>query len=195
MQAIGEWRHLCVDMQRMFAEETPWHIAWMDRVTTPIEALARRHAERTIFTRFMPPRHAADMQGKWRDYYQKWWMMTGEHLPDEMTHLVPRLAALVPPAEQFEKNTYSPWINGRLHHHLGAGHVKTLVLTGGETDICVLATTLGAIDLGYRVIILKDAVCSGADETHDASLELLGDRFPVQLELMKTQDFLSKANE
>jgi hypothetical protein len=28
-----------------------------------------------------------------------------------------------------------------------------------------------------RVIVLKDAVCSGADETHDASLILLGDRF------------------
>jgi nicotinamidase-related amidase len=31
--------------------------------------------------------------------------------------------------------------------------------------------------LGYKVILLEDAVCSGADETHDASLKLLGDRF------------------
>jgi hypothetical protein len=53
------------------------------------------------------------------------------------------------------------------------------------------ATTLGAIDLGYRVILLNDAICSGADETHDASLELLGDRFSVQLELMTTNEFLS----
>jgi nicotinamidase-related amidase len=53
----------------------------------------------------------------------------------------------------------------------------------------VLATTLGAIDLGYRVIVLNDAVCSGADDTHDASLELLHDRFSVQLELMDTEEF------
>ncbi|WP_410866706.1 hypothetical protein [Paraburkholderia sp. SIMBA_027] len=46
------------------------------------------------------------------------------------------------------------------------------------------------MDLGYRVIVLKDAVCSGADETHDASLELLGDRFSVQLEITITEDFL-----
>ena len=57
--------------------------------------------------------------------------------------------------------------------------VETLAISGGETDVCVLAAALGAIDFGYRVILLKDAVCSGADDTHDASLELLGDRFSV----------------
>lgn len=30
--------------------------------------------------------------------------------------------------------------------------------------------------LRYRVVVLKDAVCNGADETHDASLTVLGDR-------------------
>jgi hypothetical protein len=40
-------------------------------------------------------------------------------------------------------------------------------------------------------IVLTDAVCGSADETHDASLKLLGDRFSVQLELMSTEAFLS----
>jgi nicotinamidase-related amidase len=73
-----------------------------------------------------------------------------------------------------------------VHRH--AAHV-----TGGETDVCVLAAALGAVDLGYKVIVLKDAVCSGADETHDASLELLGDRYSVQLEINTTEAFLSAA--
>lgn len=68
--------------------------------------------------------------------------------------------------------------------------IETVVLTGGETDVCVLSTALGAIDLGYHVIVLRDAVCSGADDTHDASLELLGDRFSVQLHLATTEEFL-----
>jgi nicotinamidase-related amidase len=67
------------------------------------------------------------------------------------------------------------------------------VVSGGETDVCVLATTLGAIDLGYRVVLLRDAVCSGADDTHDASLVLLNDRFSVQLDLSTTEEFLSFA--
>ncbi|MBB5662097.1 nicotinamidase-related amidase [Rhizobium leguminosarum] len=190
MGEIGEWRHLCVDMQRMFAEDTPWHVPWMARVSPQIEELAGRHPSRTIFTRFLPPEHADEMPGKWRDYYRKWWMMTGEHLPRDLVDLASSLASLVPPARHFDKRTYSPWIDGRLHPILRSERVDTLVITGGETDVCVLATTLGAIDLGYRVIVLQDAVCSGADDTHDASLELLHDRFSVQLELMETEEFL-----
>ncbi|MBB3165397.1 isochorismatase family protein [Rhizobium laguerreae] len=190
MGELGEWRHLCVDMQRMFAEDTPWHVPWMARVSPQIEELAGRHPSRTIFTRFLPPERADDMPGKWRDYYRKWWMMTGEHLPRGLSDLASSLAALVPPARYFDKRTYSPWIDGRLHAILQSERVDTLVVTGGETDVCVLATTLGAIDLGYRVIVLKDAVCSGADDTHDASLELLHDRFSVQLELIETEEFL-----
>ncbi|MGO7116620.1 cysteine hydrolase (plasmid) [Rhizobium johnstonii] len=192
MGEVGEWRHLCVDMQRMFAEDTPWHVPWMARISPQIEELAGRHPAQTIFTRFLPPEHADDMPGKWRDYYQKWWMMTGEHLPRGFIDLASSLVSLVPPARHFDKRTYSPWIDGRLHPILQSERVDTLVITGGETDVCVLATTLGAIDLGYRVIVLRDAVCSGADDTHDASLELLHDRFSVQLELMETEEFLSE---
>jgi nicotinamidase-related amidase len=90
----------------------------------------------------------------------------------------------------FDKTTYSPWIGGELHRILSSEGVETVVLSGGETDVCVLAAALGAIDLGYRVVVLRDAVCSSADDTHNASLELLGDRFSVQLELVTTEAFL-----
>jgi hypothetical protein len=39
---------------------------------------------------------------------------------------------------------------------------------------------------------VKEAICSGTDKTHDASLELLGDRFSVQLEITTTKDFLNR---
>jgi nicotinamidase-related amidase len=64
MTEIAEWRHLCVDMQRMFAECTPWHVPWMERVSLQIEELAGRHPAQTIFTRFVPPEHADQMPGK-----------------------------------------------------------------------------------------------------------------------------------
>jgi nicotinamidase-related amidase len=50
------WVHLCIDVQRMFAEETPWHAPWLRRVLPAIEELAGQTAGRTIFTRFLPPR-------------------------------------------------------------------------------------------------------------------------------------------
>src|SRR5712672_975603 len=60
-----QWVHLCIDMQRMFAEDTPWHVAWMRRVSPEIEELAGRHPTRTIFTRFLPPARADYMAGTW----------------------------------------------------------------------------------------------------------------------------------
>jgi isochorismatase family protein len=54
--------------------------------------------------------------------------------------------------------------------------------TGGETDVCVLATMLGAIDWGFRVILVTDALCSSADETHNAMMNVYMNRFGEQVE-------------
>lgn len=127
----------------------------------------------------------------WRPYYEKWPMMTTSELDPALVDLVPDLKRLVPPARLFDKTTYSPWTSGRLHTALLHQGIGTLVVTGGETDICVLATTLGAVDLGYKVVLLKDALWSTTDQTHDASLQLLGNRFSVQVEVINTEEWLS----
>lgn len=194
VEMYGEWRHICVDMQRMFAEDTPWKVTWMERVSPQVLELASNYADLTIFSRFLPPTCPTNATGMWRAYYEKWWMMTAEHLPAEMYGLLPELAAFTPPAIVFNKRTYSPWIDGRLNALLRGQDVETLIITGGETDVCVLATALGAIDLGYRAIILTDAVCSGTDETHDASLKLLESRFTAQMDAMSTEAFLSSVS-
>jgi len=63
-------------MQRMFAEDTPWKVAWMERVSPEVLEVVGRHAERTILSRFLLPARATDATGMWRNYYEKWWMMT-----------------------------------------------------------------------------------------------------------------------
>jgi len=183
-------RHLCVDMQRMFAEDTPWHIPWMQRVREPVAAIAAEHPAETIFTRFVTPATPAEAQGSWRGYYEKWPMMTRGELGDPMIGLLPELKALAPPARVFDKMVYSPWLDGRLHHILREEGVTTLVVSGGETDVCVLAAILGAVDLGYAIILATDAICSASDETHDASLALYGNRFSNQLRLSDTEGIL-----
>ena len=68
--------------------------------------------------------------------------------------------------------------------------IDTLLITGGETDVCVLATMLGAIDWGFRVILVTDALCSSADETHDAMMNIYLNRFGVQVETVTTGTLL-----
>nr|CAD6407062.1 cysteine hydrolase [Rhizobium sp. Q54] len=183
-------RHLCVDMQRMFAEDTPWNVPWMDKVRGPVARLAAAHPAETVFTRFIPPVQAEDRQGTWRDYYRKWPMMTRAILGDEMVDILPELRALVPPATVFDKTIYSPWLDGRLHRFLQEQEVTSLIISGGETDVCVLAAVMGAVDLGYSITLLKDAICSTSDQTHDATLELYGTRFSSQLRLSSVPDVL-----
>ncbi|MBB6410659.1 nicotinamidase-related amidase [Mesorhizobium sangaii] len=70
-------------------------------------------------------------------------------------------------------------------------NVDTLVITGGETDVCVLATVLGGIDFGYRVVLVTDALCSSSDATHDALLTVYHQRFAQQVETVEMEKVLS----
>ena len=63
-------------------------------------------------------------------------------------------------------------------------------MTGGETDVCVLATVLGAVDFGYRCIIARDALCSASDEDHDAMLALYSRRFGQFVETATVEEIL-----
>ena len=183
--------HLCVDMQRMFAEPTDWHMPWLQRVLPNIEALVAPNPDRTIFSRFIPARRAEDAAGRWQQYYRRWPKMTLEALGEEMVRLVPSLDRYVPPAEIVDKHVYSPWTHTDLHERLRRREVETLLVTGGETEVCVLATVLGAIDLGYRVVLATDALCSSADETHDALLTVYRQRFGQQVETVTTATALA----
>ena len=182
--------HLCVDMQRLFAEDTAWHTPWMERVRPVVRRLAEARPERTVFTRFIPAAHPGEGEGTWRRYWERWSAMTLEALPPGMEALVPELARLAPPAEVFDKRTYSPWWDGALHRRLRARGVEALVVSGAETDVCVLATVLGAVDLGYRVVVPTDAICSSSDRTHDALLTLYRERFGQQVEAATTEEIL-----
>jgi nicotinamidase-related amidase len=66
-----------------------------------------------------------------------------------------------------------------------------LIITGGETDVCVLSTVLGAVDRGYRVIVVPDALCSSSDTTHDAGLKLYSERYAEHVETVAADQILS----
>jgi nicotinamidase-related amidase len=184
-------RHLCIDMQRLFAPGGPWPTPWMPRVLPVVAALAERFAERTIFTRFMPPKRPEDMPGSWQRYYVRWGEVTRERLDPAMLELVPPLAALAPPAQMIDKPTYSAFSGPELPRLLRGAEVDTLIITGAETDVCVAATVLGAVDRGYRVIVVTDGICSSTDEGHDALLGLYRHRFSQQIETVESAEILA----
>lgn len=182
--------HLCVDMQSIFLPGSAWGAPWMERALPAIEELAGKHAARTVFTRFVPVRDIDRAVGTWKRYYLKWEAMTLAHIDPEAIELVPSLRRFAPPAVTIDKQVYSPWTEGRLDAFLAASSADTLMVTGGETDVCVMATVLGAVDRGYRVVVAADAVCGSSDETHDAGMTILAGRFAEQVELATTSEII-----
>jgi nicotinamidase-related amidase len=180
--------HLCVDMQQIFSAEGPWPTPWMDRVLPVAAALASRHPERTVFTRFIPPERPDQMPGMWRRYYTRWRLATRECLDLRLLGLMPPLAALCPPATVIDKTRYSALAEPGLADHLRQREADALIVSGSETDVCVLATVLDAVDMGYRVIVVCDAVCSSSDEGHNMLMRIYHTRYAEQLSVRARTD-------
>jgi nicotinamidase-related amidase len=187
-EQIVQAAHLCVDMQNIFAKGGLWETPWMERVLPTIEAVAARYRERTIFSRFIPPLHAEDRPGRWRRYFRRWEQATRENLRGDELDLVPAMARHVPPALVLDKPAYSAFVRSQLHELLDGKAVETIVLTGAETDVCVLATALSAVDLGFRVVIVEDALCSSSDEGHDALMTMYRTRLHEQIDVVKAEE-------
>ena len=103
--------HLCVDMQRMFVEDTEWRTPWAERVLPVIVRLCEAKAERTCFTRFIPAQRPGEGWGTWRRYWERWPSMTLETLGVDMVELAVPLQRFVPPGRLLDKRVYSPWMN------------------------------------------------------------------------------------
>jgi nicotinamidase-related amidase len=182
--------HLCIDMQNLFAPGGPWATPWMEKALPHIKRVAAHSPERTVFTRFIPPANASEANGMWRAYYRKWSTVTRDRLNPDLMELVPELLGFVPPASVIDRMVYSAFGGGRLLGFLTKHHVDTLIISGGETDVCVLSTVLSAVDLGYRVILVEGALCSSSDESHAAILGLYRQRFDIQVSVADVEHIL-----
>jgi nicotinamidase-related amidase len=184
--------HLCIDMQRLFSADGPWTTPWMDRVLPVVLKLASRHPERTIFTRFMPPWQPSEMPGVWQRYYERWREVTRERIDPRLLDLLPALQKLTAPATVIDKTRYSAFAEPQLLQHLQDRKADGLIVTGSETDVCVLATVLGAVDHGYRVTLVTDGLCSFSDEGHDALMCVYKRRYTEQIETATAASILRR---
>ncbi|MCW6509953.1 cysteine hydrolase [Hyphomicrobiales bacterium BP6-180914] len=168
-------------MQRLFAEPTAWHTPTLSGIVPAVTRLARAHPARTLFACFTVPREAEAAQGRWVDYYRRWSSVTGERLAPGLLDLVAPLAEIASAEMMFEKPTYSIFGSPAFESHLARHRIDTLVLTGVETDVCVLASLFDAVDRGLRVIVPVDGVTSSSEAGHRAVLDTLLPRLPEQV--------------
>jgi nicotinamidase-related amidase len=183
-EPISHAMHLCIDMQNIFSSAGIWPTPWMDRVLPGIVRLVAHDPARTVFTRFITPNSAHDRPGRWQRYFTRWDCATRPRLPAGALDFVSPLARFIPPAAVIDKPGYSAFFASPLQSFLTEKEISTLIVSGSETDVCVLATVLDAVDHGYRVIVVEDGLCSSSDQGHDALMTLYRTRFTDQIELL-----------
>jgi len=190
MTPIENAVHLCVDMQRIFARGGLWETPWMERVLPTIVTVVARCPERTVFTRFVTPASPEEGPGQWQVYFRRWKLATRSVIDAAELDLVPALARYVPPATVIDKPTYSAFFRSPLAEFLLQREIRTVIVSGAETDVCVLSSVLDAVNIGFRVVIVEDALCSSSDQGHDALMTMYRLRFSEQIDLVTAEGLM-----
>jgi nicotinamidase-related amidase len=71
-------------------------------------------------------------------------------------------------AETFEKDFFDLTREKNIRDHLGRFGKKQVVAAGCETDVCVLQSCLGLLDLGYEVYVVEDLIFSSSRNVEPA---------------------------
>jgi nicotinamidase-related amidase len=93
-------------------------------------------------------------------------------LGDPSAEVVPELAP-APGELTVQKHWYDAFAGSPLDGALRARGVRSLVVTGTMTDICVLATVVGAFNREYRVTVVEDGVATLWPEIQRATLDIV----------------------
>lgn len=182
--------HACIDMQRLFAGETEWASPGVYEIEPKVSRICAHAPHLTLFTRFLTPEHAEDAQGQWQIYYRHWQSLLSRNLDADLLDLLPPLRRFVPPARVIDKYVHSAFEAPLFQQALDDLKADTIIFSGVETDVCVLATALTAVDRGYRTILVSDAIASSSPEGHRSALDGIYPRFDQQVELIDTDTLL-----
>ncbi len=182
--------HVVVDMQDLFDRHPQWGFAGLRAVLPQVTRLARHKPAATFWTRFIPAATATAARGSWRDYYELWPTATLAAGADVYVDLLPELRALAVAENVLDKQAFSAFSALGFAEMLRHRSATTLILSGAETDVCIWATALDAIDLGYHVVLARDAMSSYSPEAHAAILNVVAPRFTPQIAVSDTATLL-----
>jgi nicotinamidase-related amidase len=72
------------------------------------------------------------------------------------------------------KKRYGAFSGNGLDFLLSNLGIETLVLTGVETEICILATAYHAFNVDYRVVVASDGTAGLEPDLAEAALRIIG---------------------
>jgi ureidoacrylate peracid hydrolase len=180
----GKTALLVIDMQRAFLDPgEPMEVPQAREIIPKIQNLLTLFRERrlpVVFTEFLyseklpllvgelHPEHKRARPGEARGFgVPGSSCLEGEANVHTVPELAPRTDELV-----IRKHWYNAFNGTPLDGALRARGVTSLVVTGTLTDICVLASVVGAFDREYKLVVVEDAVATLWPEIQQATLDI-----------------------
>ncbi len=96
-----------------------------------------------------------------------------EQYPKGLGRTVSELHAALPPYQPIEKTSFDCCGQSAFLPELRKLNRKKVIVTGMETHICVLQTTIGLLQDGFMPHLVQDAVCSRTEENWRTAVEYL----------------------
>ena len=173
---------VAVDVQRLYRDFAPWALPAVDAVARATVRLADALGCPLVCTRTVFPSSHGVEGGPWQHYEARW------HELASRASAEPALLAPLPELadrcrEVFDKHTYSAFEDAAFERAVLGFRPEPLLVTGVETDICVLATVFGAIDRNLPVWLVTDAVAGPDPQAERGTLATLA-RMPEQVRLL-----------
>ena len=106
----------------------------------------------------------------------KWFelpVLLTEQMPQNIGKTLDEVKSLLPDLKPIEKVEFDCCTVSEFSQKLESLGLKTIILSGIESHVCVFQTCLSLLERGYRVFVPRDAVDSRTMENHQTGLELM----------------------
>lgn len=184
---------MVIDMQNVYAEGGEWFCPRIDVAANNIIRVieAQRSNSRVItnviFTKFIANKNPV---GTWVTYNEENKAVNDSEYACEIIDV---LKPYTKDYSMYEKSEYSSLsvldIKSIASTYVDGGRV---VVSGVVAECCVLATVMGLIDMGVKVIYLTDAVAGIDEDTQNATCKVLEGLDPLHVRRMTTEDYLKE---
>lgn len=94
-----------------------------------------------------------------------------EQYPRGLGLTIPEIKEIIPEIQPIEKVEFSCFGSEKFRSLLNDLNVKTLIITGIETHICVAQTSIEGLNNGYKSCVIVDATSSRNPEDKSVALE------------------------
>ena len=188
---------IVIDMQNDFCSNTGImaklgkNISQMDKLANDIQSLINLCTKKYIpifYTQQIYDR------SKLNDLQKEQYDLDGRMVTCDINSDGYKFYKLDPPSSQvYQKYNYNIFSNSQLISDLQTNNIKTLIITGVSTQICVETAIRNGFDIGYKIIVPSDLVSTTSNDPDNQvrTLKLVNKTFGVVTNKKELFDILA----